>query len=194
MKKVRFLCLAAIIFAAPLLHGQPPDAVWDSVYDRWDLAFSVSGGVSYGFRPALYPSIDLIVYSVKIDDFMPVDFGVSARGFITAYSDEENENDGWLQTGMGLAATLHVSFNNLKEHSLPFMENFDFYIASGPVYNLFSYRGKYKTTPPAFFTNGIGLTTAGGVRYFFLDWLAVNVELFNWRLNSGLTAGLTLNF
>ena len=195
MKKTRAIVLVFLIGTLSFVHADPARAVWDSVYERWDIAFSLSGGLSYAFRPAAYPSIELIVSSIKIDEFMPVDFGVSARGLITQYEkSKDTEASGWLHAGIGVAATAHISFSNLQAHSLPFMENFDFYVACGPVYDFITYSGVYKSSPPPIPSNGIGITTAGGVRYFILDWFALNIEVFNWRFSPGLTAGLTLNF
>jgi hypothetical protein len=195
MKKAVVLVFAAFIFAAASSSADPATAVWDSMYDRWDVAVSLSGGVSYGFRLAGYPSIDLIVSSIKIDDFMPLDFGISARGLITEYKKTKDETEsGWFHVGIGLAATVHISFNNLQSHALPFMENFDFYVACGPVYDIITYSGVFRSSPPLIPSNGMGITTAGGVRYFILEWFAVNIEVFNWRFSPGLTAGLTFNF
>lgn len=195
MKKTRALFLALLITTAVSSHGEGGSAVWDSVYGRWDIAVSLSGGVSYQFRVAAYPSVDLIVYSIKIDDFMPIDFGISARGLITKYEKAKDPaKSGWLHTGVGLAATAHISFANLQDHTLPFMENFDFYIAFGPVYDIISFTGTYADSPLPIPSNNLGITTAGGIRYFILDWLAVNLEVFNWSFSPGLAAGLTLNF
>ena len=156
---------------------------------------SLSGGLSYGFSLAAFPSVELIVYSMKIDDYLPIDFGLSVRGLITRYDNSDSTSPaGWLHIGIGPVATAHISFNNLEAHSLPFMENFDFYVAVGPVYDIISYTGTYATTPPPIPSNGIGVTTAGGVKYYFTDWLAVHAELFNWTFSSGVAAGLTFNF
>jgi len=194
MKK-KILLVFTVLLAASGLFAEQNTAVWDSVYDRWDVAVSLSGGLSYAFKPAAYPQIDLIFSSIKIDDFMPLDFGVSVRSLITEYKKSKNDAaSGWLHWGIGIAATAHLSFNNLESHSLPFMENFDFYVVVGPVYDILYFSGDYKTTPPPIPANGFGVTTAGGVRYFFLDWLAANIEVFNWGFSSGLTTGLTLNF
>ena len=194
MRKITLLVLLLTV-AAAFSQAEPATAVWDSMYHRWDVAVSLSGGLSYGFYLAGYPSIELIVASIKIDNFMPIDFGVSARGLITKYIKPHDTNEtGWLHTGVGLTGTAHISFNNLQGHSLPFMENFDFYVAFGPVYDFISYSGDYQSSPPLIPSNGFGITTAGGVRYFILDWLAVNAQVFNWRFSPGLTAGLTFNF
>ncbi len=196
MKKRTVLTFAVLLIVTSLSHAQEVSANWDSVYDRWDVAISLSGGLSYAFRPAAYPQIDLIVSSIKVDDFMPLDFGVSARSVIAEYT-QTNPDDitsGWLHWGIGLAATAHLSFNNLRAHSLPFMENFDFYVVCGPVYDIIYYSGEFETNPPPIPANGLGITTAGGARYFFLDWLAANIEVFNWGFSSGITAGLTFNF
>jgi hypothetical protein len=126
---------------------------------------------------------------------MPLDFGVSLRGVVTDFKKPKDQsNTGWLHIGVGLAATAHLSFNNLQEHTLPFLENFDFYFACGPVYDIVYYSGDYETTPPPIPANAVGITTAVGTRYFVLDWLAVNVELFNWSFSPGVIAGLTFNF
>ncbi|MBN1686408.1 MAG: hypothetical protein JW852_07115 [Spirochaetales bacterium] len=195
MKKRLILFLAALLHMSASLQADPSTAVWDSTYSRWDVAVSLSGGLSYAFRLAAYPSVDVIISSIKIDDFMPLDFGISARGLITNYKNPEDESGtGWLHLGVGLAATAHISFNNLRGHSLPYMENFDFYVACGPVYDFISFTGAYESAPPPIPSNGLGITTAGGVRYFILDWLAVNIEIFNWRFSQGVTAGLTFNF
>ena len=195
MSKTKTIVVTMLLIASSALYAQPAEAVWDSTYERWDFAVSLSGGLSYAFRPTGYPSIDLIISSIKIDDFMPVDFGASIRSFIANYKiPDDTSGAGWLQIGVGLAATVHISFNNLQEHSLPFLENFDFYVAAGPVYDFIKFSGTYESSPPPIPSNGIGLTTAGGVRYFFLDWLAANIEIFNWRFNGGVTAGLTFNF
>ncbi len=195
MKRLKTFFLAALIFSSVCFQAEPGAAVWDSVYDGWDLAISLSGGVSYNYRLAAYLSIDLIVSSIKIDDFMPIDFGVSARGLITKYEKTKDPGKpGWFHIGIGLAATAHISFDNLQEHTLPFMENFDFYVALGPVYDIIDYTGSYAVSPPPIPSNSDGITTAGGVRYFILDWLAINLEVFNWSFSSGLSAGLTFNF
>ena len=195
MKRYRMLILAALILTSVSLQAEPGTAVWDSIYERWDLAVSLSGGLGYGFRLAAYPSIDLIVSSIRIDDFMPIDFGVSLRSLITNYEKtKDTDISGWLHIGIGLAATAHISFANLQDHTLPFMENFDFYIAFGPVYDIISFTGTYADSPLPIPSNNLGITTAGGIRYFILDWLAVNLEVFNWSFSPGLAAGLTLNF
>jgi hypothetical protein len=195
MKRIKAFFLTALICMAVSLQAQPGTAVWDSAYDKWDLAVSLSGALSYNFRVAAYPSIELIVSSIKIDDFMPIDFGVSARGLITKYEKAKDPSKpGWFHIGIGLAATAHISFDNLQEHTLPFMENFDFYVALGPVYDIIDYTGSYAGSQPPIPSNGFGITTAGGIRYFVLDWLAVNFEVFNWSFSPGLAAGLTFNF
>ena len=192
MKSAKAVSVALLLILLPaLLNAQADDAAWDSAYDRWDVAVSLSGGVSYGLRLAAFPSIELIAYNIKIDDYLPLDFGVSVRSLVTRYENPEVAGAGWLQVGVGVSVTAHLSFDDLELHALPFMENFDFYAAVGPAYDFITYAGLYNVTHPPIPSNGIGITTAAGVRYFLFDWLAANVELFNWRFSSGLAVGLT---
>jgi hypothetical protein len=190
-----FLLVFALAAVPALLPAQSGEAVWDSEYDRWDVSITLAGGFSYGFSLAAYPGVELIIASVKIDDYLPLDFGVSARSIISAYENPSTTTPaGWRHVGLGVLTTVHLSFNNLQAHSLPFLENFDFYVAAGPVYDIIDYTGSYAVTSIPIPANGFAVATAGGIRYFLLDWLAVNVELFNWSFSPGFTAGLVLNF
>ena len=192
MKSAKAISVALLLLFLPaLLAAQTAGATWESAYDRWNVAISLSGGLSYGPKLAAYPSVELIVYTVKIDDYLPLDFGISVRSLVTRYENPDLAGAGWLQVGVGLAATAHLSFGYLELHALPFMENFDLYAAVGPAYDFITYEGAYSVTPPPIPSNGVGIATAFGVRYFFFDWLAANAELFNWRFSPGFTVGVT---
>ena len=193
---VMLLIVLLLISISPIFaQSESTEAVWESTYDRWDFAVSLSGGFSYKFKLAGLPALDLIVSSYRIEDFVPIDFGVSVRSLITNFVNDDNVvPSGWLHIGIGVIGVVHLSFNNLQAHTLPFLENFDFYAGFGPVYDIILYSGFYEAAPPPIPSNGIGLNTTVGVRYFFLDWLAVNLELFNWRFSPGVSAGLTFNF
>lgn len=194
MKKTLLLVALATLFTGAV-SAQSSEAVWDSEYDRWDLSVGVGGGLVSEWTLAAYPSVELIVYSIKIDDYLPLDFGVSVRSLISRYSDRSSALErGWDHVGIGLAGTVHLSFNNLEGHSLPFMENFDFYLALGPLYDVIEFTGAYAPSPPSIPASGIGFTFGGGAKYFILDWLAAHLELFVWSYTAGIQAGLTFNF
>ncbi|MBT3272113.1 MAG: hypothetical protein HN368_03085 [Spirochaetales bacterium] len=171
------------------------DAVWESTYETWDFAISLSGGLSYGFKPAAMPALDLIVASYRIEDFVPLDLGVSLRSLITKFENKDTvDPSGWIHIGIGALGIIHLSFDNLQAHTLPFLENFDFYAGFGPVYDIISHSGPYEISPPPIPSNSIGFTTAAGIRYFLLPWLAAHFEIFNWSFSPGLSTGLTFNF
>ena len=101
---------------------------------------------------------------------------------------------GWKHVGLGISGSAHLSFNNLQNHSIPFMENFDFFVAVGPVYDFINYTGSYIASEPPIPTNGLGMSMSGRARYFLLDWLSLELELFNWRFSPGVSAGVALTF
>lgn len=186
------IAVALLVLLPGTITAEEPDARWDSVYNQGSFIMSPGIGFGYNFSLALYPSFEYIMISQKIDDFMPLDFGISLKGVYNRYRDRNDTTKGWDGYGGGLFGTVHLSFNNLQGHELPFLENFDFYAALGIVGNYMNFIGYTPLTVPLRPPSGVGISTIGGMRYFLLPWLAVNIEGSFWGYTG--TAKLAVSF
>ena len=80
MKRIGIVWILMLVFLIPQhAIAQENVANWDSVYDTWDVIISAEGGLSFRFSWAASPSVELIFLTLKIEDFMPLDFGVRFR-------------------------------------------------------------------------------------------------------------------
>ena len=167
-------------------------ASWDSVYHPGNVCVIAAGGVGFAFSLAACSGIEVIVASVKADDYIPFDFGIMAMGMYNWFSrNQDGRRFGWNAFGGGAFATVHLTFDNLEAHSTPFLEGFDFYTGFGAVYTYLDFTGEYTTSEPPGF-GGVGLATLLGFNYYLAKWFALRVELASWSFTGGLTAGLVL--
>ena len=189
--RVLLVVLVGLLVATAAFGQSSSDSTWNSLYHPGNVTLVVGGGLGFAFSLGAYAGVEVIYSSVKADDSIPFDFGILVMGMYNWFSRTDDDlNRGWDAYAGGALATVHLTFNDLEEHALPFLENLDFYTGLGVVYNYLDFKGEYRTTAPA--PQGPGLATLLGANYHLAKWFALNLELASWAFTGGIKLGIML--
>lgn len=194
IKKSGLVVVLVLLFSGPFAFAQTAD----SIYEPGD--FVVSAAVSFLFPlgVAIYPGAELFITGINVADTFPIDFSVAVRGQIgtASYSDILfGYSYGYTTFGGGPFASAHLSFKDMQNHSLNFLENFDFYAGFGVVFNYFSYTGDYLVYWASEPTFRVGFGTYEGVNWYISDSFALKLEFVYWGwLSASASLGVQLKF
>ncbi len=188
------LCVVFLFIVSTAAIAQSANTNWDSVYNAGDLAASISAGVAFPFAIVAYPGAELILAGIDIGNLIPIDFGVAARGqFGILSASSLGYNYGWITLGAGAFGTAHLSFNNLRDHFAPWLENFDFYLSLGLGVNYFAYTGDWASVNSVSKPLRVGFASFEGVNWFFRENMALKLEYAYWGyVGSQTTFGILL--
>lgn len=190
MKKGKLLVIVLMLLVASGVFAKGTKI--KSVYDTGDLTVFGSVGFGYGLSIALYPGVEMHMSQARIGDVLPLDFGLSGRGFFNSYS--VSGLWGWTAFGIGAYGMAHLSF---QEFDLPsdFFDKLDFYIGLGIKFDIYKYTGSYLNYYGATSSyGGLGFSTVSGFNYFFNDNFALMLEGNYWGNYGGGTVGILYKF
>lgn len=160
----------------------------DSYFKPGTLAVNLGIGFAFfwgGFD--IYPGVEYTFYQFKIDNKIPFDLGVAARGIYYSWSTTAyGGNYGFMLIGAGAFATLH--FGPKAIENLPdFLKKTDLYIGLGIRFFSASYTGDAAYLNSLGYNyGGIGFASLGGVSYFITDNFAINFEGSYYGYGGGL--------
>ncbi|MGC8764819.1 MAG: hypothetical protein ACP5QT_02925 [Brevinematia bacterium] len=108
---------------------------------------------------------------------MPFDIGVALRGVFYSWSTTiGSESYGFVIYGAGAFGTIHFSLNSIEKMPA-FLKKIDVYYGLGLRFFLQSWTGNIAYLNSLGYNyGGISFATLGGVNYFIIDHLAINIE------------------
>lgn len=186
------IIVGLLVLSPALLVGQEEDGLLEDgatpVYEVGDLSPSIGVGFGIGFSPVIYPGVELILSEYNIEDTLPLNFGVAARGYLNFYS-TTNFGYTWGYTAFGAGAfgTAHLSFREV-DADIEFLKNFDFYAMLGLGFAVFNYTGdeEYWGDLDTF---DLFFASIGGTSYFLSESIALMLEGSYWGVG-GATLGV----
>lgn len=174
MKKSRVLFLFFALALAVSGGAFAQSDGWDSIYDGGDFMISASVGAYFPFNLVISPQLELIIAQIKIADIMPLDFGVAARGELIVGST--------LRPGVGGLATVHLTFANLGNSVVRWLENFDIFVSLGLGVSIY---------PGSASLIELEFVTVEGFSYYLSESFALKIESSYWNF-FGTSIGVVL--
>jgi hypothetical protein len=174
MRRLTVGLLAAVLFLAA--GGSVFAKGWDSWFDRNDMDFTGTVGISFPFGIALNPGFEYVFATWRIGDAVPFAFGGGVRAML------DFDRVYGVEFGIGPLVTAHLG---LKGLDIPdFLQRFDFYWGLGIAFVF-----------PVWWTGWpVGFLTVGGLNWFIKDNLALVLEgdYFGWY--GGIAIGVLFKF
>ena len=185
MKRMLALLLfgAALVVIPVSLFAQSSSG-FTSYYKPGNVALSVDvgGGTYYSsFSLAVYPGAEFLLAKYRVADFLPLDFGVAARGRIGL---DAGLGGAGLDLGAGGFGTMHVGFRGIPGDVGKILGRFDLFVGLGVVFDFVS---------PTYY-NGLGFGQFSGVNYSLTDNLALRLTDQWWHNYFDYTIGVQLKF
>jgi len=186
-KSIIVFMILAMLVVFPLLAFGKSSKSFDSYLHKGDFAVLAGVGLGYYGSITVYPGVEYLVYETKIADFLPLEFGVSGRGFLNFYSHSDTWGTyGWTAFGAGGFGTVHWGLKGANIDVPNFLKKIDIYWGIGLTYSSFKYTGDWASLSPYVNSGGaIGIATYGGFNYFINNHLAVFLEGNYWSYGGG---------
>ncbi len=186
MKKTLVLLLltVALVVAVPsALFAQSASGL-TSNYKPGNVAVGVDvgGGFYYSsFSLAAYPGVEFLVAKYRVGDYLPLDFGVAARG---RFGLDAGAGGTGVDIGVGGFGTVHVGFRGLPGDFGKILGKFDVFVGLGAAFDIIA--------PPYY--AGLGFAQYSGINYFLSDNMAVTLSDQWWHNYFDYTIGIRLKF
>lgn len=186
MKRMLMLLLftAALVVLVPASLFAQSSSGFTSYYKPGNVALTadVGGGTYYtSFSLAIYPGAEFLLAKYRVGDYLPLDFGVAARGRIGF---DSAIGGAGLDLGAGGFGTIHVGFRGIPGDLGKILGRFDLFAGFGAVFDFVS---------PLYY-QGLGFGEFSGLNYFLTDNLAVSLSNQWWHNYFDGTIGLRLKF
>lgn len=186
MKRILVLLLlsAALVVAVPGSLFAQSSSGFTSYYKPGNVVLSadVGGGTYYrSFTLAVYPGLEVLLAKYRVGDYLPLDFGVAARGRIGL---DSSAGGSGLDLGVGGFGTIHVGFRGIPGDFGKILGRFDLFGGFGVAFNFVA------PTP----YSGFGFGQFSGLNYFLTDNLALSLSEQWWNGYFDATIGLKLKF
>lgn len=186
MKRILPLLLftAALVVVVPGSLFAQSSSGFTSYYKPGNVVINadVGGGTYYkSFSLAIYPGVEFLLAKYRVADYLPLDFGVAARGRLGL---DSALGGAGLDLGAGGFGTLHVGFRGIPGDVGKILGRFDVFLGLGVVFDF--------VAPSAY--GGLGFGEFSGLNFFLTDNLALRLSDQWWHNYFDYTAGLQLKF
>jgi len=191
MNKKLILALVLAVIIAGGAFAQ--DDMWTSYAPGIDQSsFFINAGIGWGFNAYSSLKYSLPPVSISVDYALPIGLPITVGGYfgLALYDDKGDPTTyggrySGSQMGFGVRATYHVNFG---------VENLDVYAGLTLGWMIFTYQNEYNTNQVIKYdVSGFYYAGNVGIRYFFLDFLGVYLEV-GYSPVSIASAGLTFKF